>query len=86
MKCRQEPSNEVDKNAVAIINSDFWEEETIVRHVPQNISKTCSLILKVPNNSTYVQVVVKKLNRGGATVLKFLLFIAFMAKKNLEIG
>ena len=25
LKCRQKPSNEVDKNAVAIINSDFCE-------------------------------------------------------------
>ena len=26
LKCRQEPSNEVDKNAVAIIRSDSWEK------------------------------------------------------------
>ena len=49
LKCKQEPSNEVDKNAVAIIRSDSWEKETIVGHVPQNISKTCSMFLKVPN-------------------------------------
>ena len=30
LKCRQEPSNEVDKNAVAILRSDSWEKETIV--------------------------------------------------------
>ena len=27
LKCRQEPSNEVDKNAVAIIRSDSWEKK-----------------------------------------------------------
>ena len=64
LKCWQVPSNEVDKNAVAVIRSDSWEKETIVRHVPQNISKTCSMFLKVPNTSIEVQVVGKRLNRG----------------------
>ena len=49
LKYRQEPLNKMDKNAVAIIRSDSWEKETIVGHVPQNISKTCSMFLKVPN-------------------------------------
>ena len=39
LKCRQEPSNEVDKNVVAIIRSGSWEKE----------GKTCSMFLKVPN-------------------------------------
>ena len=55
----------MDKNAVAIIRSDSWKKETIVGHVPQNISKTCSMFLKVPNTSIEVQVVGKRLNRGG---------------------
>ena len=65
LKCRQEPTNEVNKNAVAIIRSDSWKKETIVGHVPQNISKTCSMFLKVLNTSIEVQVVGKRLNRGG---------------------
>ena len=32
-----------------------------VVHVPQNISKTCSMFLKVPNTSIEVQVVGKRL-------------------------
>ena len=85
LKWRQEPSNEVDKNAVAIRRSDSWEKETIVRHVPQNIFKTWSMFLKVSNNSIEVQVVEKRLNRGGATVLKSHSFIVFMAKKTCLI-
>ena len=41
MKCMQEPSNEVDKNDVAIIRSDSFH-------------KTCSMFLKVPNTSIEV--------------------------------
>ena len=57
LKYRQEPLNKMDKNAVAIIRSDSWEKETIVGHVPQNISKTCSMFLNVPNTLIEVQVV-----------------------------
>ena len=35
----QEPSDEVDKNAVAIIRSDSREKETTVGHVPQTFTK-----------------------------------------------
>ena len=59
LKYRQEPLNKMDKNAVAIIRSDSWEKETIVGHVPQNISKTCSMFLNVPNTLIEVQVVGK---------------------------
>ena len=63
LKCRQEMSNEVGKNVVAIIRSDSWQKETIVGHVPQNIFKTCSMFLEVPNTSIEIQVVGKRLNR-----------------------
>ena len=48
LKCRQEPSNEVDKNPVAVIRFDSGERETIVGHVPQNISKTCFDVSESP--------------------------------------
>ena len=63
-KYRQQPSNEVDKNAVVIIRSDSQERETIVGQVPQNISKTCFTFLKVPNTSIEAQVVGKRLKFG----------------------
>ena len=56
----------VDKNAAAVIRSDLWEKETIALHVSQNISKTCSMFLKILNTSIEVQVAEKGLNRGGS--------------------
>ena len=77
LKCRQESSHELDKNAAAIITSYSWEKEAIVGYIPQNISKTCSMFLKVLNASIQVQVVGKRLNRGEGMVLKssYLLFL-----------
>ena len=83
LKCRQEPSNEVDKTAIAIIRSDSWEKETIVGHVPQNISKTCSMFLKVPSTSIEVQVVGKKLNRGGGYGLEIPVIYRFYDQEKL---
>ena len=83
LKCRQEPSKEVDKNAVAIIRFDSWEKKTIAGHVPQNISKTCPMILKVPNTSIEVQVVGKRLNRGGSYGLEIPVIYRFYGQEKL---
>ena len=83
LKCRQEPSNEVDKNAVAIIRSDSWKKETIVVNVPQNISKTWSIFLKVPNTSIEIQVVGKRLNRGGGYSLEIPVIYRFYGQEEL---
>ena len=64
MNKKQEPSNEVDKYAVGIIRKDSWESESIVEHVPENISKCCSIFLTIPNAAIEVQVVGKRVNRG----------------------
>ena len=65
MNEKREPSNEVDKYAVAIIRKDSWENESIVGHVPENISKCCSMFLTIPNTAIEVQVVDKRVNREG---------------------
>ena len=83
LKCRQEPSNEVDKNVVAIIRSDLWEKQTIVGHVLLNISKTYSMFLKVPNTSIEVQVVGKRLNRGGGYGLEIPVIYRFYGQEKL---
>ena len=83
LKCRQKPSNEVDKNTVSIIRSDSWEKETIVGHVPQNISKTCSMFLKAPNTSIEVQVAGKRLNCGGGYGLEIPVIYRFYDQKKL---
>ena len=73
----------MDKNAVAIIRSDSWEKEIIVGHVPQNISKTCSMFLKVPNTSIEVQDVGKRLNRGGGCGLEIPVIYRFYDQEKL---
>ena len=65
LKCKREPKNEVDKHAVAIIRSNSLGKESVAGHIPQNISKFFSMILMIPFTSTEVEVVDKRLNRGG---------------------
>ena len=83
LKCRQEPWNEVTRNAVAIIRSDSWEKETIVGHVPKNIFKNFSMSLKVPNTSIEFQVTGKRLNRGGIYGLEIPVIYRFYCQENL---
>ena len=71
----------MDKNAVAIIRSDSWEKEIVVGHVPQNISKTCSMFLKVPNTSIEVQDVGKRLNSGGGYGLEIPVIYCFYGQE-----
>ena len=71
------------KNVVAIIRSDSWEKETIVWHIPQNISKACSMFLKVPNTSIEFQVIGKRLNRGGGYGLEIPVIYHFYGQEKL---
>ena len=63
--CKHEPDNIVDKNAVAIIRTDSMGKDSVVGHLPENISKLCTLFLKVPNTRIRARVTGKRLNRGG---------------------
>ena len=44
----------MDKYAVAIIRKDSWENESIVGHIPENISKCCSMYLSILNTAMEV--------------------------------
>ena len=48
LKCKREPTNEVDKHAVAITRSNSLGKESFVGHIPQNISKFSSMFLMIP--------------------------------------
>ena len=65
LKCKQESTNEVDKHVVVIMQSNSLGKKSIVRHIPQNISKFSSLFLMISFTSIEVEVVDKRLNRGG---------------------
>ena len=65
LKCKREPTNEVDKHAVAITRSNSLGKESFVGHIPQNISKFSSMFIMIPFTSIEVEVAGKRLNRGG---------------------
>ena len=63
--CKKEPTNEVDKNAVAVICINSNSEEVVVGHVPKNISKYVFMFLSLPSCALDIVVTGKRVNRGG---------------------
>ena len=64
----------MDKYAVAVIRKESWENESIVGHVPENISK-CTVI--------EVQVVGKRVNRGAGYGLEITVICHFFGAERL---
>ena len=65
LKCKREPTNEVDKHAVTIMCSDSLGTESVVGHIPHNISKFSSVFFTIPSTAIEVEVLGKKVNRGS---------------------
>ena len=65
LKCKREPTNEVDKHAVAIMRSNSLAKESVVGHIPENVSKFSLMFLMTLFTSIEVEVVGKNLNHGG---------------------
>ena len=65
LKCKREPTNEVDKHAVTIMCSDSLGKESVVGHIPHNISKFSSMFLTIPSTVIKVEVLGKRVNRGS---------------------
>ena len=57
---KREPTNETDRNAVAIL-----KEETVVGHVPFNLAPLISAFLRRDTNCGFAKVVGEKVNRGA---------------------
>ena len=70
LKCKREPTIEVDKHAVAIMCSDSLGKESVVGHIPQNISKFSSMFLTIPSTAIEVEVLGKSVNRGSGYELE----------------
>ena len=49
LKYVKEPTNEVDKNAVAVVRINSIRKEVIVGHVQKNISMVVSMFLSLPH-------------------------------------
>ena len=56
---RREPTNERDRNAVAVL-----KEETLVGHVPFNLAPLIWAFLRRATNCGFAKVVGEKVNRG----------------------
>ena len=56
LNCKREPTNEVDKHAVAIMRSNSLGKESVVGQIPQGISKCSSIFLIIPFTSIEVKV------------------------------
>ena len=63
LKCKREPTNEVEKHAVAIMCSDSLGKESVVGHIPHN--KFSSMFLTIPSTAIEVEVLGKRINRGS---------------------
>jgi len=57
---KREPTNERDRNAVAVL-----KEEALVGHVPFNLAPFISAFLRRDTNSGFAKVVGEKVNRGA---------------------
>lgn len=55
-----EPSNSVDRNAVAVM-----KEDQVVGHIPYNLAPIVSLFLKRDVNKAFARVTGEKINRGA---------------------
>ena len=62
--CVKEPTNKVDKNAVAVVHTNFHCKE-VVGHVQQNIFMIASLFLSLSHCALYIFANGKSINHGG---------------------
>ena len=66
LKCKRESTNKVEKHAVAIMCSDSLRKESVVGHIPHNISKFSSMFLTIPSTAFEVEVLGKRVNRRSS--------------------
>ena len=64
LECRHEEKNKEDEFAIGVYRNDF-QKETLVGHMPRNISKFAYKFLKLPNLKLSCKVKGKRLNRGA---------------------
>ena len=65
LKSRKKPTNEMDKNTVAVIRINSYSEEVVLGHVPKNMSKIVFMFLSLPHCALDIFVIGKRINRGS---------------------
>ena len=61
----KEPTNEVDKNAIAVVHTNFHCKEDMVGKVQQNIFMIVSLFLSLLHCALYIFANGKRIKHGG---------------------
>ena len=65
LNSRKEPTNEMDKTAVAVIRINSYSEDVVVGHVPKNMSMIVFMFLSLPHCALDIFVTGKRISRGG---------------------
>ena len=64
LECRNEKENEEDEFAIGVYGYDL-RRETLVGHIPRNISKFVYTLLQLRNSNHYRRVTGNRLHRGA---------------------
>ena len=65
LKCVKEPTNEVDKHAVAVVRINSLSKEVVIGHVTKFISMIVSMFLSLPGCTLSIEVTGKRVNCGS---------------------
>ena len=85
LECRHEEKNEEDEFAIGVYRNDF-QKETLVGHMPRNISKFVYKFLKLSNSKLSCKVKGKRLNRGAGYDLEIPVIYMFNGHKKPSSG
>ena len=76
LDCRDEEKNEDDEFAIGVYRNDF-QKETLVGHMPRNISKFVYKFLKLRNSKFSCKLKGKRLNSGAGYCLEIPVIYTF---------
>ena len=76
LECRHEEKNEEDELAIGVYQNDC-QKETLLGHMPRNISKFVYKFYKLPNSKLSCKVKGKTLNRGAGYGLEIPVIYTF---------
>ena len=86
LKSRKEPTNELDKTAVAMTRINSYSEEVVVGQMPKNMSKIVFMFLSLPHCALDIFVSRKRFNHGGGYKLDIPTNFNFYGAKRPETG
>ena len=85
LKCVVEPTNEVEKHAVAVVCINSLSKEVVVGPVPKFISMIVSLFFSLPRCTRSIEVTGKHVNRGAGYGLEIPTKFHFCGPENATV-